>query len=101
MTEFCLNTNKYLFSFTIFILLIMYYVYPQKNFAQVLPSILVVRVYKVYDVQYEMVNMKTRASGLTLKKEAQRLFGNGEILFTIYFRGSAISAGDWFSCTLP
>ena len=46
----------------------MYYVYPRKNFAQVLPSILVVRVYKVYDVQYEMVNMKTRASGLTLKK---------------------------------
>ena len=39
-----------------------------KNFAQVLSSILVVRVYKVYDVQYEMVNMKTRAAGLTLKK---------------------------------
>ena len=43
-----------------------------KNFAQVLSSILVVRVYKVYDVQYEMVNMKTRASGLTLKKTPKR-----------------------------
>ena len=30
MTEFCLNTNKYLFSFTIFIMTIMYFFPPQK-----------------------------------------------------------------------
>ena len=77
------------------------YCLPPKNFAQVLSSVLVVRDYKVYDVQYEMVNMKTRASGLTLKKRPK---GYSEM--ERYFSRSTLQAalfpqGDWLSCTLP
>ena len=94
MTEFCLNTIKYMFSFTIFILPIIYYVYPPK----ILPKYCLqfwLRVYKVYDVQYEMVNIKTRASGLTLKKrpkgysKMERYFSR----FTLESAGSLTTLG--------
>ena len=47
----------------------------------------------MYDVQYENGEYENKGIRTDFEKEAQRLFGNGEILFTIYFRGSAISAG--------
>ena len=42
----------------------------------------------VWNGEYE-----NKGSRTDFEKDAQRLFENGEILFAIYFRGSAISAG--------
>ena len=46
----------------------------------------------MYDVQCENGEYEKKGIRTDFKKEAQRLFGNGEIIFVIYFRGSTISA---------
>ena len=47
----------------------------------------------MYDMQCENGEYEKKGIRTDFEKEAQRLFGNGQILFAIYFRGSAISAG--------
>lgn len=53
----------------------------------------------MYDVQYEMVNMKTRASGLTLKKrpkgysEMERYFSRSTLEAVLFPLGSLTTLG--------
>ena len=85
MSEFCLNTNKYMFSFTIFILPIMYYVYPPNILLKYCLQFLLWRLWYPREIEnnssaifweftrcmmcsVKMVNVKRTASGLTLKK---------------------------------
>lgn len=47
----------------------------------------------MYDVRFENGEYEKKGIRTDFEKDAQRLFGSGEILIAIYFKGSAISAG--------